>query len=311
MTSPSEAEARLDRSCHVVGVRARQPTHQDGGDAGVTGAAVCQVSSGLATRTHRVGGNASLVGTREGLAGALPLRPPLPLTALPLTSLPLTSLPLTALALHPLALAGLALRSLTLAGLTLWPLALSLAALTLRGALVGPLAFALRALALLALSLGSLTLTFALPLATAGAALRLIRTTAALPTAIGATLAAVSGSAESGAARSTLEAGTARSAVVAGADAAQGAARIREERMETMPTLPPQQLNATFTAELRTGEHATHDAAHHRTGRSLAGVAILGEALARRGKKSRHGGGRNQKSLHARYPQDPRRDVMS
>lgn len=193
--------------------------------------------------------------------------------------------------------------------------------MTLRGALVGSLALALWALALLALTLGSLTLTFALPLATTGAALRLIRPTATLTTPIGATLAAVPGAAEAGAAWPTPEAGAARSAVETGAarsafdaraDAAQGTARIRQERMETMPTLPPQHLDPPFTAELRTGEHPIDDAAHHRTGRSLARVAILGETLARGGEERRDGGGRDQKSLHARYPQDPRkgRDVL-
>lgn len=112
------------------GTPGRHPTHRDGGSPGVTGSAVSPVSSGLATRPHRVGGNTPLVGAREGLAGALPLRPSLPLSGLTLTSLALTALalhplPLAALALSGLTLAALALRPLSPTGLTLWPLALS------------------------------------------------------------------------------------------------------------------------------------------------------------------------------------------
>ena len=271
--------------------------------------------SGLATRPHRIGGNAALEGTGIGLAGTLALRPALALLtvaaltlhALALSALTLTALALTALALHALALAAfaaLALHALALTALALHPLALAafstlalhalaLATLALHAlALAAFSALALHALALTALAALTLHALALAALTLAALALHPLavatRTSFAARAPVPEAVAARPAEARAGAA----EAGTAEAA----------AARVGREGMQAVPALAAQQLQAALAAQLGPDEHATHDAAHHGTQGGIAGIAVLGEALARCGEHRRECGDRNDDALHAEFP---------
>ncbi len=235
---------------------------------------------------ERVRRDAALVRAGKGLARTLALGPAL---ALPLLALSLLALAFQALALT-LALAALTLLSLTVGTLALAvaALALTLRPLALAAALVLPLS--------LPLSFGALALPFALPLPLGALALAFVpapRAALAGP-AFGSTLV------EAGAARAVevRAARAARSGAEARAGSETGAAGEGTDAVEAAEALAAQALQATLPPQLGAHQHAVDDAAHH----GRAGVAILGEALARAGQKGRDGQGRDQKAFHARSP---------
>ncbi len=261
--------------------------------------------SGLPAGPHRVGRHTALVGTREGLAGPLALGPALPLAlslALPLTLLHALALAL-ALALpllHPLALSlALALHPLALA----LPLA-ALAALALH-ALALPLSLALHALTL---ALAALALAFSRtrlarlavrPLASALALGPPALALEALALADGTSLVEAAGTpraTETG----TRSAGTGTDDARAGAEART--ARIGAEGVQPVPALAPQHFEAALAAQLGADQQPLHHAAHHRSGRDVAGVAVLGEARAGCGEHGRDCGGRHDDALQAKIP---------
>ena len=273
-----------------------------------------------AARAHGIGGDAPRVGARIGLAGTLALRPALALLAalsLPLHALALLAFAaLAALALHPLALLPL-LALAALAALALHPLALALLAFATLAALslslslslaLHPLALALLAFARLAsLALHALALALTLHALTLARAILALH---ALALSAGATLAAGAAFAEAAAARPG-EAGTARTrSIEAGpsgtagsrTESRPGAARIGTERVQSVPALAAQHLDAALAPQFGTEQDAADDAADHGARGGIAGVAVLGEAFARGGQHRRQGSDRNHQTLHAIIP---------